>query len=51
MSKPKRHTIKHYMVPRCDEHGQWWWGYQKVRMVKHPEWPKQLFLTKQKAVD
>jgi len=18
------------MVPKKDEHGQWWWGYQKV---------------------
>lgn len=33
----KRHTLQNWIVPRRDEHGQWWWGYQKVHLVKLPE--------------
>ena len=41
--KNKRHTLQWWMVPKCDEFGQWWWGYQKVKLIKHPEWSKWLY--------
>jgi len=42
--KNKRHVMQSYHIPRCDETGQWWWGYQKVRMIVLPEEEKQKFL-------
>ena len=42
----KRHTIQWWMVPKRDEHGQWWWGYQKVRIVVLPEEEKLAFIEK-----
>ena len=34
--KPKKKTIvKDYHVPRCDENGQWWYGYEKLRMIRY----------------
>lgn len=36
--------MQSYHIPRCDETGQWWWGYQKVRMIVLPEEEKQKFL-------
>jgi len=34
------YPIQDFYIPRKDEYGQWWWGYKKVRIVKHPEWKK-----------
>jgi hypothetical protein len=36
------------MSPKCDEYGQWWWGYQKVSLVRLPnqEQAKKEFLEK-----
>jgi len=42
----KRHHHQWWMVPRGDGQGQWWWGYQKVRLVVLPESEKQAFLAK-----
>ena len=36
--------LKWWMVPHRDHNYQWWWGYQKVRMIKLPESEKQKFL-------
>jgi hypothetical protein len=36
-----------WLTPRRDEHYQWWWGYQKVRMVVLPESDKQKYLRRQ----
>ena len=46
MSKKKsdRHVLKWWMVPKRDEQGQWWWGYQKVRLNVLPESEKQKFI-------
>lgn len=43
-TKSKRHTLQWWMVPKADEHGQWWWGYQKVRLVVLPEEEKLAWL-------
>jgi len=32
------------MVPKCDEFGQWWWGYQKVYINVLPEEEKLAWL-------
>ena len=40
--KEPTYPIQKWVVPRRDEQGQWWWGHQKVRMVIHPEWSKEL---------
>jgi len=29
-----------WMVPKADKYGQWWWGYQKVRLVVLPDQEK-----------
>lgn len=42
----KRHTIQRWMVPKRDEYGQWWWGYQKIRMIVLPEEEKLAFIEK-----
>ena len=42
--KNKLQIIQSYYIPRCDENGQWWWGYQKVRKIVLPEEEKQKFL-------
>ena len=39
----KRHVLQNYIIPNKDDHGQWWLGYQKVRLVKHPEWTKDFY--------
>lgn len=41
---PKKHVLQWWMSPKADEHGQWWWGYQKVRLVVLPEEEKQKFI-------
>jgi len=46
MSRKKPWTLQWWMVPRKDEHEQWWWGYQKVRMVVLPEEDKLKFIEK-----
>ena len=40
--KEPTYPIQNWTVPRGDEYGQWWWGYQKVRLVRHPEWSKDI---------
>ena len=47
----KRHVLQNYIIPNRDEHGQWWLGYQKVRMVRHPEWTKDFFNRNKERVD
>jgi hypothetical protein len=42
--KNKRHTLQWWMVPKCDEFGQWWWGYQKVYINVLPEEEKLAWL-------
>lgn len=37
-----------FLSPRRDEHYQWWWGFQKVQMVKLPESEKQKYLERVK---
>jgi hypothetical protein len=34
--KPKSTLTKTFYWPRCDENGQWWNGYEKVYMRRHP---------------
>ena len=34
--KVRRDPIKTYYFPRCDENGQWWYGYEKVYMRRYP---------------
>ena len=46
MNKNKDQALTWWMSPRC-EHGQWWWGYQKVRMIKRPDLKKE-FLDRNK---
>lgn len=36
----KNPALQWWMVPRKDEHNQWWWGYQKVRLVVLPDQEK-----------
>lgn len=38
--KDKRHVMQWWMVPKADKYGQWWWGYQKVRLVILPDQEK-----------
>jgi len=28
--------MQKWIVPKADEHGQWWWGYQKVYIRRLP---------------
>lgn len=35
-----------WLSPRKDEHYQWWWGYEAVRMIKLPNSEKQKYLEK-----
>ena len=35
--KKKPTHIKEWQIPESDENGQWWWGYQKVRMIVLPD--------------
>ena len=42
------YPIQDWIMPRRDEHGQWWWGYQKVRLVRHPEWGKNIMSEEEK---
>jgi hypothetical protein len=39
------------MVPKCDEVGQWWWGYQKVYMRRLPEAEKQKYIQAMKGIN
>lgn len=41
---PKEHTLQKWLWPRRDNHGQWWWGYQKIRINVLPESEKQKFI-------
>ena len=50
--KNKKHIVQKWYVPKCDNQGQWWWGYQKVRIIRHPEWDKNLYsFFKQENID
>ena len=42
-----------WMVPKADEHGQWWWGYEKVYMRRLPDQEKlkEEYLNKFKNLD
>jgi hypothetical protein len=40
--KEPTYPIQNWILPHKDELGQWWWGYQKVTMVRHPEWSKNM---------
>ena len=42
--KPKEHTLQKFIWPHRDKYGQWWWGYQKVRINVLPESEKQKFI-------
>ena len=44
--RDKRHTMQKWVVPKRDEHGQWWWGYQKVYINIIPEEEKMAYLKK-----
>ena len=44
--KNKRYVMQKYLIPRRDEHGQWWWGYQKVYINILPEEEKMAYLKK-----
>ena len=44
--KRKKKVVEPYYVPRGDEHGQWWYGYKKVTLIRHPEWSKNLWTKK-----
>ena len=52
-NKDKRHVMQWWMVPKADEHGQWWWGYQKVYMRRLPDQErlKEEYLNKFKNLD
>jgi hypothetical protein len=41
---PKEHTLQKFIWPHMDKYGQWWWGYQKVRINVLPESEKQKFI-------
>jgi len=49
--KKKDIPIKDYHIPRRDEYGQWWYGYERVRLVRHPEWSKDFYEYKQRGTD
>jgi hypothetical protein len=49
-SKKKR-PIKDYHVPHGDSTGQWYYGYEKVYMIRHPEWSKDFYEYRQKRND
>jgi len=34
--RKEKPSIKDYHIPYCDEHGQWWNGYEKVYMRRYP---------------
>lgn len=38
--------MQKWIVPRRDEEGQWWWGYQKVYLRVLPEEEKLAYLKK-----
>ena len=44
--KEKQASLFWWMSPQRDKHYQWWWGYQKVRMIKLPEEEKRKFIEK-----
>jgi len=46
MSKRRKHVLQWWMSPRNDTRGQWWWGYQKVRICKVSEHDKRAYLDK-----
>ena len=35
-SSGKNKTLQWWMSPKADQYGQWWFGYQKVRLVRIP---------------
>jgi hypothetical protein len=43
------YPIQEFYTPRRDEHGQWWWGYRKVRLIRLPEEEKTKYLEKMNA--
>jgi len=45
--KQKQATLFWWMSPRKDNHYQWWWGYQRVRMNVLPDCEKQAYIRKQ----
>jgi hypothetical protein len=47
--KLSKQGLKWWMSPRRDSAYQWWWGYQKVNMVRLPESEKNKFLERQKT--
>lgn len=44
--KKKNVSAREYHIPCMDEQGQWWYGYEKIQIVKHPEWSKELWRKK-----
>jgi hypothetical protein len=44
MSNKKRKPLDWFMSPRKDDKNQWWWGYQKVRMIRCSAEEKQKWL-------
>jgi hypothetical protein len=50
--KKKRHApIKDYHIPHGDGTGQWWYGYEKVYLVRHPEWTKDFYEYRKRRID
>ena len=43
--------MQKWIVPRRDEEGQWWWGYQKVYLKVLPEEEKLAWLRSMGYVD
>jgi hypothetical protein len=41
--KRKKKVADPYYSPNCDEHGQWWCGFRKVTLIRHPEWTKDFY--------
>lgn len=50
LKKDRHHTLQWWMSPTKDKNEQWWWGYQKVRMVVLPEEDKLKTLEKMRRV-
>lgn len=42
-----REPLIWWMSPRKAENHQWWFGYQKVRLIKLPDAEKRKYLEKQ----
>ena len=38
-----------FLHPKRDDKYQWWWGYQKVKMVRLPESEKQKYIEKMRG--